>query len=216
MKLKEYPNAFLLEHPLLQHKITLLRDKHTGTLQFRQVVKEVGLLEGYEVLKDLPTEMVEITTPIEKASEPMIAGKKLCFVPILRAGMGMLDGFLELVPNAKVGHIGLTRNEVTHEPIEYYCKLPYSLSERTVYLLDPMLATGGSGIDAVTMLKKHGAKKIVFVCIIAAPEGVKAFSEKFPDVPVYFGALDRCLNENAYICPGLGDAGDRIFGTVKK
>jgi uracil phosphoribosyltransferase len=216
MKLEDYPNAHLLSHPLLSHKITILRNKKTGTMEFREVVKEIGMLEGYEALRDLPTEMVDIETPIEKASEPMIAGKKLCFVPILRAGMGMLDGFLALVPNAKVGHIGLTRNEVTHEPMEYYCKLPYSLSERTVYLLDPMLATGGSGIDAVTLLKKHGAKKIVFICIIAAPEGVKAFCEKYPDIPLYMGALDRCLNKNAYICPGLGDAGDRINGTVNK
>jgi uracil phosphoribosyltransferase len=215
MDLSQYPNAFLLNHPLLTHKITLLRDKRTGTMQFRQLVKEIGMLEGYEVLRNLPTEMIAIETPIEKTSQPSISGKKLCFVPILRAGLGMVDGFLELVPTAKVGHIGLYRNEKTHEPVEYYCKLPYSLAERTIYLLDPMLATGGSGIDAVSLLKKHGAKKIVFVCIIAAPEGVKAFCEKNPDIPLYMGAIDRCLNENAYICPGLGDAGDRIFGTVK-
>lgn len=215
MDLSQYPNAFLLNHPLLTHKITLLRDKRTGTMQFRQLVKEIGMLEGYEVLRNLPTEMIAIETPIEKTSQPSISGKKLCFVPILRAGLGMVDGFLELVPTAKVGHIGLYRNEKTHEPVEYYCKLPYSLAERTIYLLDPMLATGGSGIDAVSLLKKHGAKKIVFVCIIAAPEGVRAFCEKNPDIPLYMGAIDRCLNENAYICPGLGDAGDRIFGTVK-
>jgi uracil phosphoribosyltransferase len=215
MDITSYKNAHLLNHPLLQHKITILRDKNTGTMQFRQLVREIGTLEGYEVLRDLPTEMVEIETPMEKTMQPEISGKKLCFVPILRAGLGMVDGFLDLVPTAKVGHIGLYRNEKTHEPVEYYCKLPYELSERTVYLLDPMLATGGSGIDAVAMLKKHGAKKIVFVCIIAAPEGVKAFCEKNPDIPLYFGALDRCLNENAYIMPGLGDAGDRIFGTVK-
>lgn len=215
MDLSPYKNAFLLNHPLLKHKITIIRDKNTGTMQFRQLVKEIGVLEGYEVLRDLPLEEIEIETPIEKTLQPTISGKKLCFVPILRAGLGIVDGFLELVPSAKVGHIGLYRNEKTHEPVEYYCKLPYSLSERTVYLLDPMLATGGSAIDAVTMLKKHGATKIAFVCIIAAPEGVKAFCEKYPDIPLYMGAIDRCLNSNAYICPGLGDAGDRIFGTVK-
>ena len=215
MELSEFKNAFLLDHPLLKHKITIIRDKNTGTMQFRQLVKEIGVLEGYEVLRNLPLEEVEIETPIEKSMQPTISGKKLVFVPILRAGLGMVDGFLELVPSAKVGHIGLYRDETTHEPHEYYCKLPYSLEERTVYLLDPMLATGGSAIDAVTMLRKHGAKKIVFVCIIAAPEGVEAFCKAYPDIPLYMSALDRCLNKNAYICPGLGDAGDRIFGTVK-
>lgn len=216
MDLSSYKNAFLLDHPLLKHKITIIRDKNTPTSQFRQLVKEIAMLEGYEVLRNLPTTEVEVETPIEKTTQPEIMAKSLCFVPILRAGMGMVDGFLELVPGAHVGHIGLYRNEVTHQPVEYYCKLPEHLSEKTVYLLDPMLATGGSGIDAVSLLKKHGATKIVFVCIIAAPEGVKAFCEKNPDIPLYFGALDRCLNKNAYICPGLGDAGDRIFGTLKE
>jgi uracil phosphoribosyltransferase len=215
MDLSIYPNVKLLDHPLLKHKITILRDKNTGTNEFRHVVKEIAVMEGYEALRDLPTEMVEIETPIEKTKQPMISGKKLCFVPILRAGLGMVDGMTELVPSAKVGHIGLYRDEVTHEPHEYYCKLPYDLAEREIYILDPMLATGGSAIDAITMLKKHGAKHMHFICIIAAPEGVKAYEEKFPEIPLYIGALDRELNKNAYICPGLGDAGDRIFGTVK-
>lgn len=216
MDLSHYKNVFLLDHPLLKHKITIIRDKTTATMQFRQLVKEIAVMEGYEVLRNLPTEQIEIETPIEKTLQPTISGKKLCFVPILRAGLGMVDGLLELVPTAKVGHIGLYRDEKTHQPVEYYCKLPDSLGEKTVYVLDPMLATGGSAIDAVAMLRKHGAKKIVFICIIAAPTGVKAFCEKNPDVPLYIGALDRELNANAYICPGLGDAGDRIFGTVKE
>ncbi|MFA6861960.1 MAG: uracil phosphoribosyltransferase [Bacilli bacterium] len=213
--IKNYPNVTVLNHPLLTHKISLLRDVNTGTNEFRHLVKEIAVMEGYEALRHLPTELVKITTPIEEASVPMISGKKLCFVPILRAGLGMVDGMLELVPSAKVGHIGLYRDEVTHKPHEYYCKLPFNLDQREIYILDPMLATGGSGIDAVELLKKHGAKKLNFICIIAAPEGVKAFAEKNPDIKLYCGALDRCLNKNAYICPGLGDAGDRIFGTVK-
>ncbi|MFA6619516.1 MAG: uracil phosphoribosyltransferase [Bacilli bacterium] len=214
MDLSQYPNAVLLNHPLLQHKITLLRDKNTPTSVFRPLVKEIAMLEGYEVLKNLPTEPLEVETPIEKTVQPTVSGKKICFVPILRAGMGMVDGFLSLLPTAHCGHIGLYRNEVTHQPVEYYCKLPAGLADMNIYLLDPMLATGGSGIDAVKILKNHGAKKVTFVCIIAAPEGVEAFCKENPDIPLYFGALDRCLNKNAYICPGLGDAGDRIFGTV--
>ncbi len=213
MDIKDYPNAVLLSHPLLKHKITMLRDKHTGTNEFRALVKEISMLEGYEALKSLPTEDVRIETPMEETLQPVIAGKKLCFVPILRAGLGMVEGMLELVPSAKVGHIGLYRDETTHQPHEYYCKLPTAIEERQVYVLDPMFATGGSAIDAVTMLKNRGAKNITFICIIAAPEGIEAFYKVHPEVPVYIGALDRCLNENAYICPGLGDAGDRIFGT---
>ena len=207
-------NIFIIQHPLLTHKITLLRDKETPTAEFRHIVKEIAILEGYEALRDVETKMVEIETPIEKTVQPMVRSSKLCFVPILRAGMGMVDGFAELVPNAIVGHIGLYRDEVTHEPHPYYCKLPQNLSEKEVFLLDPMLATGGSAIDAVKTLRKHGAKKIRFVCIIAAPEGVKAFHAANPDIPLYIGALDRELNDAAYICPGLGDAGDRIFGTT--
>lgn len=209
-------NVHIINHPLLTHKISLLRDKNTPTAEFRTIVREISMLEGYEALKDVEMKMVEIETPLEKTVQPMLRSSKLCFVPILRAGMGMVDGFSELVPNAIVGHIGLYRDEVTHEPHEYYCKLPENLAEKEVFLLDPMLATGGSSIDAVKTLRKHGAKVIRFVCIIAAPEGVKAFTEANPDIPLYIGALDRELNDRAYICPGLGDAGDRIFGTVKR
>ena len=216
MEIKDYPNVTLLNHPLLKHKISILRDEKTPTSEFRQVVKEIAMMEGYEALRDVETKEVLIKTPIEETKQPVVEGKKLCFVPILRAGMGMVDGFTALVPTARVGHIGLYRDEVTHEPHEYYCKLPNNLEEKQIYVLDPMLATGGSAIDAVKLLKQHGAKHLHFVCIIAAPEGVKAFCEAYPDIPLTVGALDRQLNENAYICPGLGDAGDRIFGTVKE
>ena len=215
MDLSKYPNVTLLDHPLLKHKISILRDKTTGTNEFRRVVKEIAIMEGYEALRDLPTELLEIETPIEKTKQPFVSGKTLCFVPILRAGLGMVDGLTSLVPSAKVGHIGLYRDEVTHQPHEYYCKLPYDLDQREVYVVDPMLATGGSAIDALALLQKHGAKHLHFICIIAAPEGVEAFAKAYPDVPLTIGAWDRELNENAYICPGLGDAGDRIFGTVK-
>lgn len=215
MEITDTPNVILLDHPLLKHKITLLRKKETGTNEFRRLVKEIAVLEGYEALRGLKTELIEVETPIETAKEPVISGKKLCFVPILRAGLGMVDGMLELVPSAKVGHIGLYRDETTHEPHEYFCKLPGNIEDRKVFVLDPMLATGGSAKDAIKLLKERGARKITFICIIAAPEGVRVFHEAYPDIPLYIGALDRCLNENAYICPGLGDAGDRIFGTLK-
>ena len=215
--LKKYPNVTVLDHPLLQHKITLLRDVHTGTNEFRTLVKEIAIMEGYEALRHLPTEMVEIQTPIEKAMCPIVSGKKLCFVPILRAGLGMVDGLLELVPSAKVGHIGLYRDEETHEPHEYYFKMPYDVDQREIYIVDPMFATGGSAIDAVKLLEKHGVKKenMHFIAIIAAPEGVEACCKGNPNLPVTIGCWDRCLNGKAYICPGLGDAGDRIFGTIK-
>ena len=212
----QYKNAIVLKHPLITHKITQLRDKQTKTNQFRLLVKEIAILEGYEALRNLPMYNVEIETPVEKTVQPVVNRKRLCFVPILRAGLGMADGMAELVPGASFGHIGLYRDEVTHLPIEYYCKLPSNIDEKEVYVIDPMLATGGSAIGAVEMLKKHGARQISFICIIAAPEGVKAFCEKYPDIPLYIGALDRCLNEKAYICPGLGDCGDRTFGTVVK
>lgn len=215
MEITDTPNVILLDHPLLKHKITLLRKKETGTNEFRRLVKEIAVLEGYEALRGLKTELIEVETPIETAKEPVISGKKLCFVPILRAGLGMVDGMLELVPSAKVGHIGLYRDETTHEPHEYFCKLPGNIEDREVFVLDPMLATGGSAKDAIKLLKERGTRKITFICIIAAPEGVRVFHEAYPDIPLYIGALDRCLNENAYICPGLGDAGDRIFGTLK-
>ncbi|MBQ7647202.1 MAG: uracil phosphoribosyltransferase [Clostridia bacterium] len=211
--IKNAKNITILEHPLIQHKISILRDKNTGTNEFRKLVEEIAMLEGFEALGDLPLKEVEIETPIEKCMTPVIAGRKLAIVPILRAGLGMVSGILALVPSAKVGHIGLYRDHVTHEPHEYYCKLPSPINERTIVVLDPMLATGGSAVDAVSMIKEHGGKKIKFMCIIAAPEGVKKLSEAHPDVQIYIGHLDRQLNEDAYICPGLGDAGDRIFGT---
>ena len=211
--MENFNNVTYMTHPLIKHKISRLRDKNTGTNEFRKLVEEIAMLEGFEALKDLPLEDVEVETPIETCMTPMIAGRKLAIVPILRAGLGMVEGILSLVPSAKIGHIGLYRDEETFEPHEYYCKLPTPIEERTIVVCDPMLATGGSAIDAITMIKKRGGKNIKFVCIIAAPEGVKKLSEAHPDVQIYVGNLDRCLNENAYICPGLGDAGDRIFGT---
>lgn len=206
-------NVTIFTHPLIQHKISLLRDKRTGTNEFRKLVEEIAMLEGFEALGDLPTKEVEVETPIETCMTPMISGRKLAVVPILRAGLGMVSGILALVPSAKVGHIGLYRDEVTHEPHEYYCKLPNPIEERTIVVTDPMLATGGSAVDALNMIKEHGGRHIKFMCIIAAPEGLKRLHEAHPDVQIYVGHLDRELNENAYICPGLGDAGDRIFGT---
>ena len=211
--METYNNVTYMTHPLIKHKISRLRDKNTGTNEFRKLVEEIAMLEGFEALKDLPLEDVEIETPLETCMTPMIAGRKLAIVPILRAGLGMVEGILSLVPSEKIGHIGLYRDEETFEPHEYYCKLPSPIEERTIVVCDPMLATGGSAIDAITMIKKHGGKNIKFMCIIAAPEGVKKLSEAHPDIQIYVGNLDRCLNENAYICPGLGDAGDRIFGT---
>ena len=211
--METYNNVVYMTHPLIKHKISRLRDKKTGTNEFRKLVEEIAMLEGFEALKDLPLEDVEIETPIETCMTPMLAGRKLAIIPILRAGLGMVEGILSLVPSAKIGHIGLYRDEETFEPHEYFCKLPSCIEERTIVLCDPMLATGGSAIDAITMIKKRGGKNIKFVCIIAAPEGVKRLHEAHPDVQIYVGNLDRCLNEHAYICPGLGDAGDRIFGT---
>lgn len=211
--LENMQNVYIFTHPLLQHKISRLRDENTGTNEFRKLVEEVAMLEGYEALSDLPLQDVEVTTPIETCMTPMIAGRKLAVVPILRAGLGMVSGILALTPTAKVGHIGLYRDPETHEPHEYYCKLPSPIEERTILVVDPMLATGGSGVDAVNLIKQHGGVKIKFMCIIAAPEGLKRLHEAHPDIQIYVGHLDRCLNENAYICPGLGDAGDRIFGT---
>ena len=206
-------NVMVFDHPLIQHKISILRNKATGTNEFRALIEEIAMLMGYEALRDLPLEDVEVETPIETCMTPMIAGRKLAVVPILRAGLGMVNGILALVPSAKVGHIGLFRDPETLEPVEYYCKLPADCEEREVFVVDPMLATGGSCIAAIQMLKNRGVKNIRFMCIIAAPEGVKKLHEAHPDVQIYVGHLDRELNENAYICPGLGDAGDRIFGT---
>ena len=206
-------NVTEFTHPLIAHKISLIRDKHCGTREFRTVVGEIATLMGYEILRDLETELVEIETPMEKAKVPMIKGKKLAVVPILRAGLGMVDGILSLVPTAKVGHVGMYRDEETLEPKEYYCKLPEDIDQRLVLIVDPMLATGGSADAAVEFVKKQGAKQIKFASIIAAPEGIKKLSEKHPDIQIYCGSIDRELNEHGYILPGLGDAGDRIFGT---
>ena len=206
-------NVTYIDHQLVQHKISMLRKKTTGTNEFRTLVEEIATLMGYEALRDLPLEDVEVETPIETCMTPMLAGKKLAIVPILRAGLGMVNGVLSLVPSAKIGHIGLYRDEETHEPHEYFCKLPNPIEQRTIVVTDPMLATGGSAVAAIDFIKQHGGKHIKFMCIIAAPEGVKKLHEAHPDVQIYVGHLDRELNENAYICPGLGDAGDRIFGT---
>lgn len=206
-------NVTYIDHPLVQHKISMLRKKTTGTNEFRTLVEEIATLMGYEALRDLPLEDVEVETPIETCMTPMLAGKKLAIVPILRAGLGMVNGVLSLVPSAKIGHIGLYRDEETHEPHEYFCKLPNPIEQRTIVVTDPMLATGGSAVAAIDFIKQHGGKHIKFMCIIAAPEGVKRLHEAHPDIQIYVGHLDRELNENAYICPGLGDAGDRIFGT---
>ena len=206
-------NVIILDHPLLQHKISMLRDKNTGTNEFRKLVSEIAMLEAFEALSDLPTEEIEIETPIEKCMTPVISGRKMAVIPILRAGLGMVDGILSLVPTAKVGHIGLYRDPDSHEPQEYYCKLPDPIEERTILVVDPMLATGGSGSDALRLIKEHGGVNIKFMCIIAAPEGLDRLHRDHPDVQIYVGHLDRELNEHAYICPGLGDAGDRIFGT---
>ena len=206
-------NVTYIDHPLVQHKISMLRKKTTGTNEFRTLVEEIATLMGYEALRDLPLEDVEVETPIETCMTPMLAGKKLAIVPILRAGLGMVNGVLSLVPSAKIGHIGLYRDEETHEPHEYFCKLPNPIEQRTIVVTDPMLATGGSAVAAIDFIKQHGGKHIKFMCIIAAPEGVKKLHEAHPDVQIYVGHLDRELNDNEYICPGLGDAGDRIFGT---
>lgn len=206
-------NVFELTHPLIQHKISRLRDKNTGTYEFRALVEEIAMLMGYEALKDLPTEEVEVETPIETCKTPVIAGRKMAIVPILRAGLGMVGGIQALVPTAKVGHIGLYRDEETHEPHEYYCKLPSPIEERLIVVTDPMLATGGSAVAAVNFIKQHGGKKIKFLSIIAAPVGIERLMKEHPDIQLYVGHIDRELNANAYICPGLGDAGDRIFGT---
>ena len=206
-------NVIIMKHPLITHKISRLRDKNTGTNEFRALVEEIAMLMGYEALSDLPTEEIEVETPIETCKTEVIAGRKLAIVPILRAGLGMVSGITALVPTAKIGHIGLNRDETTHEPQEYYCKLPDPISERLIVVTDPMLATGGSAVEAVNFIKQHGGKNIKFLCIIAAPEGVKRFHEAHPDVQLYVGHLDRELNKDVYICPGLGDAGDRIFGT---
>ncbi|MBR2324719.1 MAG: uracil phosphoribosyltransferase [Clostridia bacterium] len=203
----------LVDHPLIQHKLTIMRDKHTSTKAFRELLSEISMLMGYEITRMLPLEDVEIETPIQKATFKRLAGKKLAIVPILRAGLGMVDGLTQLMPSARIGHIGLYRDPDTHLPVEYYCKMPPDIGERLVLIVDPMLATGGSAADAISMVKKRGAKNIVLMCLVSAPEGVKKVQDEHPDVDIYSAALDERLNEHAYIVPGLGDAGDRIFGT---
>ncbi len=205
---------FIMHHPLIQHKLTFLRDKNTGSRDFRQLVGEIAMLLCYEATRDLPLEDTTVETPVGVAKTKVIAGRKLAFIPILRAGLGMVDGVLSLVPAAKVGHIGLYRDPKTLKPVEYYSKLPHDIDQREVIVLDPMLATGGSSIDAVSIIKRKHPKCIKFMCIIAAPEGIRAFSAVHPDVQLYCAAVDDHLNEQGYIVPGLGDAGDRIFGTL--
>ena len=203
----------ILNHPLIQHKISLMRKKETGSKDFRELASEVATLMCYEATRDLPLKEVTVETPICRCKTKMIAGRKLAIVPILRAGLGMVDGMLTLIPAAKVGHIGLYRDEKTHQPHEYFCKLPDPIEQRTIVVTDPMLATGGSAVAAIDFIKQHGGKHIKFMCVIAAPEGLERLRKAHPDVQIYVGHLDRQLNEKAYICPGLGDAGDRIFGT---
>ena len=203
----------VFEHPLIQHKLSILRDKTTSVKEFRELVGEIAMLMCFEATRDLPLEDVAVETPVATAHCRRLAGKKLAVVPILRAGLGMVDGMLTMIPAAKVGHIGLYRNEETLEPVEYYCKLPQDCAERDVFVVDPMLATGGSASAALTKLKERGVKNIRFMCIIAAPDGIKRLQREHPDVDIYVGALDDHLNEQGYIVPGLGDAGDRIFGT---
>ena len=205
--------VFIMQHPLIQHKIGYIRRVETGTKDFRQTIKEISMLICYEATRNLPLGDVEIQTPICDTTVKELCGKKMAVVPILRAGLGMVDGVLELIPTAKVGHIGLYRDHDTHEPHEYYCKLPSPIDQRTIVVTDPMLATGGSAVAAVNFIKQHGGKNIKFMCIIAAPEGLEALGEAHPDVHIYCASLDKCLNDKKYILPGLGDAGDRIFGT---
>lgn len=203
----------IFDHPLIKHKLTFIRDKNTGSKEFRELVTEVSMLMGYEVTRDLPLEEIEIETPIMTMKSQVISGKKVGLIPILRAGLGMVDGMLQLLPAARVGHIGLYRDPATLKPVEYYCKLPQDIEERELIVLDPMLATGGSAVAAINFLKDRGATSMKMVCLIAAPEGVEALKKAHPDVDIYVAALDERLNEHAYIIPGLGDAGDRLFGT---
>ena len=211
--MKEFKNVHILDHPLIRHKVAIIRDKNTNTKQFREIVSEIATLMAYDSFKDVPTQEIEVETPLEKTKQTVVKENTIALVPILRAGLGMVDGVLTLFPAAKVGHIGLYRDEETLEPHEYYCKLPKNIENKVVMVLDPMLATGGSSSAALTMLKKHGCKRIKLLSIIAAPVGIEKVATEHPDVEIYVSTLDRCLNENGYILPGLGDAGDRIFGT---
>ncbi len=205
--------VYVFDHPLIQHKVALMRMKETNVKDFRDLAREIAMLMGFEATRDLELEEVEIETPICKTKVNMLKGEDIAIIPILRAGLGFVDGMLELVPNAKVGHVGLYRDPDTHEPVEYYCKLPTDIGKRKIFVLDPMLATGGSAVAAIDFIKKRGGKDIVFMCLIAAPEGIKALQDAHPDVDIYIASKDEKLNENAYIVPGLGDAGDRLYGT---
>ncbi len=211
--MKNYKNVFILDHPLIRHKLAIIRNKDTDTKKFREIIQELATLMAYESFKDVPTQEIEVETPLEKTTQTVVKENSIAIIPILRAGLGMVEGVLTLFPAAKVGHIGLYRNEETLEPHEYYCKLPANIEDKVVMVLDPMLATGGSSVAAIELLKKRGCKKIKLMSIIAAPEGVKKVAESHPDVEIYVSTLDRGLNEHGYILPGLGDAGDRIFGT---
>lgn len=204
---------YVFDHPLIQHKVSQIRNKETSTKDFRQIVKEIAMLMTFESSRDLPLKEVEIETPICKTTVNVLEGEDVAVVPILRAGLGMVDGVLEIIPNAKVGHVGLYRDPETHEPVEYYCKMPEDIDKRKIFVTDPMLATGGSAVAAIDFVKQRGGKDIVFMCLIAAPEGIEILKKAHPDVDIYIAAKDECLNEHAYIVPGLGDAGDRIFGT---
>ena len=206
-------NVHVLDHPLIQHKLAVLRSKNTPVKEFRELISEISGLMCYEATRNLPTEEVMVETPITTAKCRMLSGKKLAIVPVLRAGLGMVDSMVDLIPSAKIGHIGLYRDPETHKPVEYYCKLPEDIGNRVTFVVDPMLATGGSAVAAIDFLKKHGCKQIIMMNIIGCPEGIKAVSEAHPDVEMYLAACDKKLNEHAYIVPGLGDAGDRIFGT---
>lgn len=211
--LSTYTDISVIEHPFVKHKLTSLRDKNTSTREFRMLVEELGTLIGYEATRDLETVDAEVETPLETTLSPVLKGKKLCIVTIMRAGNGLAEGVLKLSPSARVGHVGLYRDPETKQPVEYYLKMPHSIDERTIIVVDPMLATGNSAILAIDKMKEMGAKDIRFICLFAAPEGIKAFKDEHPDVPMYIGAIDRELDENAYIRPGVGDAGDRIYGT---
>ncbi len=211
--MKNEKNIIIMDHPLIQHKITLLRDKNTGSKEFRELINEVTMLMCYEAMRDLPLEETEVETPIQTTKSKTLSERHLAFIPILRAGLGMVEGILNLIPTARVGHIGLYRDHETLQPIEYYCKLPSDINERDVIILDPMLATGGTAVDAVSLVKKRKPKSIKFMCILSSPQGIELLSNAHPDIKIYCAAKDKDLNENGYIVPGLGDAGDRIFGT---
>ena len=212
--MSEELNVHVIDHPLIQHKLTLMREKTTGTKDFRELLEEIAMLMAYEITRDFPLKEIEIETPVAKCKAKVLAGKKVGVVPILRAGLGMLNGVVNMIPAARVGHVGMYRDPETLKPVEYYCKLPGDVAERTLIVVDPMLATGGSSAAALSLLKEKGAQSMILMCLVAAPEGIKLVNEQHPDVPVYVASVDDHLNENGYIVPGLGDAGDRIFGTL--